>query len=807
MIDRKTLTPRKAVGSHSAIAFSAALSSLAVALSLALMAAPQPVRAQEAATQINIQQPSLNDALLQLGQQTPLQYIYTTELVRGISAPTVSGRMAPEEALRRLLAGTGIQYSRDGNTINLWKSVETTQLTPVTVVGGAGGLPPVYAGGQVATGGGVGLLGTKDVMETPFNTVSYTAAFIQDIQAQELGRVISLTDPSVYKNGATGMISDNFSIRGFSVAGGDVAFGGLYGLIPYWRVTPELAERIEVLKGPSALLNGMPPGGSVGGSINIVPKHAGENPLARITGTYMSDAQFGTHVDVGRRFGDDNQFGIRFNGVYRDGDSGVDRQSQSSRMAALGLDWRSDRVRLSADMYINEDHVDGLNRGVSLAPGMDVPAPPSPETLLAPDWTFSNSKDRAVILRGEVDITRDITAYAAWGKSKTDFDSLASSTYTIFNDAGDYRNNFAHQRSIFDRDSAEVGMRSRFRTGGIGHELAVTATYYKHTNKFGFLRNMMAEDWVTNIYNPVWGPSVDTSFSGESLPKTGAVRTHSYGVADTLSFAEDRVQLTLGVRRQNVVSDTFSATTGERTARYDAGATTPAVALLVKASDKLSIYGNYIEGLSQGSTAPANAENAGEIFPPYKTKQREVGLKMDLGRFAGVLSAFQIERPSAYTDPISNVYSFGGEQRNRGVELSFYGEATKGLRLMGGIAYTQAKLTKTAGGVNEGMLATAVPEWQAKLGAEWDVPTMQGLTLTGNMVAMSKQYINADNSLSVPGRTVFDVGARYMTSVADHPLTLRATVQNVTNKAYWAGSLGSGTGAPRTFLLSASLEY
>jgi iron complex outermembrane receptor protein len=52
-------------------------------------------------------------------------------------------------------------------------------------------------------------------------------------------------------------------------------------------------ERIEVLKGPSALLNGMPPGGSVGGSINLVPKRAGETPLARVTASYMSDAQWG----------------------------------------------------------------------------------------------------------------------------------------------------------------------------------------------------------------------------------------------------------------------------------------------------------------------------------------------------------------------------------------------------------------------------------------------------------------------------------------------------------------------------------
>ena len=498
---------------------------------------------------------------------------------------------------------------------------------------------------------------------------------------------------------------------------------------------------------------------------------------------------------------------MRFNGVWRDGDAAVDHQSRSAKLASLGLDWRTDRVRLSADMYSGRDHTRGLNRGISLAPGVALPRPPRPETLLAPDWTFGTTKDQAILLRGEVDVTENVTAYASYGHGKTDFDALASSTYTVFNAQGDYRNNFSHQRSFYDKDSAEVGARARFGTAGVGHELAVTATYYKHDNDFGFLRNMLPQDWVTNIHAPAWGPSVGTAYSQAPIPRTGALRTTSYGVADTLSFAQGRVQLTLGLRRQSVISDTFDANTGARTARYDASATTPAAALLVKATDRLSVYGNYIEGLSQGATAPATATNAGEVFAPYKTKQQEVGLKMDLGSFATTLSLFQIKRPSAYTDPATNVYSFGGEQRNRGLELGVFGEPLRGLRLLGGVAYTQARLTKTAGGLNQGRQATAFPRWQGKLGVEWDVPAAPGLTLTGNAVSMSRQYIDNANTQWVPGRTVFDLGARYAVQVAQRPVTLRATVQNVANKAYWAGSLASGTGAPRTFLLSASVDF
>ena len=69
--------------------------------------------------------------------------------------------------------------------------------------------------------------------------------------------------------------------------------------------------------------------------------------------------------------------------------------------------------------------------------------------------------------------------------------------------------------------------------------------------------------------------------------------------------------------------------------------------------------------------------------------------------------------------------------------------------------------------------------------------------------------MNADNSLSVPGRTIYDLGARYSTAVAGHPVVLRAAVNNVTNKAYWAMPQWTnlGLGAPRTFLLSATVDF
>jgi iron complex outermembrane receptor protein len=565
-------------------------------------------------------------------------------------------------------------------------------------------------------------------------------------------------------------------------------------------------ERIEVLKGPSALLNGMPPGGSVAGTINLVPKRAGAEPLTRLTTTYMSDAQFGGHLDVGRRFGEEQQFGVRFNSVYRDGDTATEHQQMKVQLNSLGLDWNGERTRLSVDLYQSEDRVNGQNRGVGLAADVPVPKPPKSDTLLNPDWGNVETKDKGVIVRGEYDLNDNITAYAAAGTSKTDYTYNGAISSQVINTAGDFTTTMGQLKIDLKKTSGETGLRGKMDTFGIGHQWSINATHYSDEEKDYGRRSVPGANWITNIYNPVWGPEAPESWP--ALLHTES-RLTSYGFADTLSFLDERLQITLGVRRQQVLTDTFSVTTGAHTSRYDEGATTPAAAVLLKVTDEVSLYANYIEGLSKGATAPLTAANAGEVFAPYKSKQKEVGVKLDLGDFAHTLSLYQIERPNSYTDPATNVFSFGGEQRNRGVEWSFFGTPVTDVRLMGGVARVDPKVTKTAGGVNEGKLATGQPKLQGKLGVEWDTPILDGLTLTANATSVSKQYINADNSKSIPGYTIYDVGARYAMRVASHPVTLRGTVNNVTNKDYWGMPLLTtlGLGAPRTVQLSASVDF
>src|SRR3954469_8644647 len=143
----------------------------------------------------------------------------------------------------------------------------------------AQGLPRAYAGGQVARGGRLGLLGNVDIMDTPFNTTNYTHALIQDQQARSVADVVQ-NDPSVRVARGFGNYQELYVIRGFAVNSDDLAYNGLYGLLPRQFVASEFLERVEVFRGASSFLNGAAPGGGgIGGAINLLPKRAANQPL------------------------------------------------------------------------------------------------------------------------------------------------------------------------------------------------------------------------------------------------------------------------------------------------------------------------------------------------------------------------------------------------------------------------------------------------------------------------------------------------------------------------------------------------
>lgn len=669
------------------------------------------------------------------------------------------------------------------------------------------GLPPEYPGGQVATGGQLGLLGNRDIMDTPFNTSNFTARMAEDQQAVTVADVVE-NDPSVRSSAATGGILDAFFIRGFPIGEGnlgEVAFNGVFGVAPNYRVFTEYAERIEVLKGPSALLYGISPNGGVGGMINIVPKRAADIDITRVTTGFISEGQVGTHLDFGRRSAD-GRFGVRVNGSYHDGDTPLDNQSREALVGSLALDYRGERLRASLDVIGQQEKFDAPVRPYLLAAGLAVPSAPDPSINVTQPWAWSEISDEALLLSVEYDLSNNLTFFAHAGGGRTNVDRLSDQVAFILNQAGDTTTTPFYYKFDIDRETADAGLRASFDTGAVEHALTLQASAYADTLSRG--STAAAQPLQSNIYEPVYYAPIALA-EPASVPKVSENDLSGIALADTLSIWGDRVQVTGGVRYQQIKSNNYDVNTGTVSSSYDDSAVTPMVGIVVKPRENVSLYANYIEGLSKGDIAPAIADNAGTALAPYVAEQKEVGVKLAFGRTGAIVSAFDITKP--FGQLVGNLFTEGGEQRNRGLEFNVFGELTPAIRLLGGVTLFDAELTKTNSAATIGNRPIGVPEAQANLSVEWDTPFVEGLTLVGDVIHTGSMFVDAANTQSIPGWTRIDIGARYSTEIADRPVTFRATVLNLLDDEYWSGVAASysglALGAPRTVLVSMTTDF
>lgn len=656
----------------------------------------------------------------------------------------------------------------------------------------------------VARRGRLGVLGDADVMDVPFNVTNYTAQAIQNQQAATVAEVVA-NDPSVRVSVSPGGLLDAMTIRGFPVSEGNLgefAFDGVFGVAPNFRVLSDYAERVELVKGPTALLHGMAPNSGVGGSINVVPKRAGDVDLTQVTADFSSRSQVGTRVDLSRRLGPRRELGVRVNGSLREGDTMLDKQSRNARVGAATLDYRGAGLKATLDVVGQHERLDAPSRPFFVASGIAVPSAPDSRRNVTQAWEWSKIDDQSLLLRGDYEIGPALKVFAHAGGARTRVDRLFG-TPTLLNAAGDVRT--TPQRFQFDihRSTAEAGLRARLRTGPLQHALTLQATRYRDRLERGSVNGTVLS---TNLYAPVEHP-VQAVAAPVTVPRVSETALTGLALADTLEMFDQRVLLTLGVRVQQVESDNFDASTGALTQHYDKRATTPLIGLVVKPRHDVSLYANYIEGLSKGDVAPSTASNAGEVLAPYRSRQGELGVKIDHGALTTTASIFQITKPSGQTT--GTVFAADAEQRNRGLELNIVGEAVPTLRLLGGVTWLDATITKSGNAAALGRTPVGVPRLQANLGAEWDVRALPGLTLTGGVFRTGRQQVDAANTQGIPAWTRVDLAARYATTIAGKATTLRAGVRNVFDRDHWSGVSSFGglaQGAPRTVQLSATVD-
>jgi iron complex outermembrane receptor protein len=384
---------------------------------------------------------------------------------------------------------------------------------------------------------------------------------------------------------------------------------------------------------------------------------------------------------------------------------------------------------------------------------------------------------------------------------------------------------------------AEAMVTGHVRTGAITQDLAAGVVLFLRSVQMpGY--NPYSPDGVVqdgavytylgseNIYQPsaIVAPgsadSLESPFESAGPRRLWEDSHQSSAVMQDRIHLPGRIQITAGGRYDSLRDHNYSLTATSPTTPptlTDKPVWLPQYAVTFNPVENLTLYGNYGVMLSLGPEAPWWVDNGSQFLGPFFTRQAEVGAKYEPGQRI-LLSAdyFHMRAPFFYPESDGaggfNFVSQGHEAHD-GVEVNAEGQATNWLRLTGSAAAIRAISNDTGTPSYDNQQVIDVPRLHTTLFADVTVPYVRGLHLMPGWSYTTRKEATRDDTVSVPGYNLFNLGVRYTPGGESGRMTFRVYANNIADKRYWSdtGSSYGDTflwlGAPTTVRLSMHYSF
>jgi len=710
--------PRGIVAVASALCAAAALAQSPVALDLAA----QP----------------LDKALSALARQSGARIAFSTDLTEGRAAPAVSGNLTVEQALERLLAGSGLVVRSTGDG--------AYTVAPAPVAGEGARLPSVKVTaaveaesawgpvkGYVARDSGTGTKTDTPLNEVPQSVSVVTADQIRDQGSQSMESVLRYS-PGV-RHEAYGLDNrmDSIAIRGTSASvlrdGLKQPRAGWWGAV---REEPYGFERVEVLRGPSSIVAGQ---NAPGGLLNLVSKRPRAEPVQEMGAQAGTDDHRQVHADLGGSFTPDHTLMFRVVGVALDTGTQVNHADEQRYFLAPSLTWKplagttwtvyaeakKDRSnttnsffpqlgtlydapngKIPRDTFISEPAWDGY-AGTRYRLGWEL------DQRLGADWTLRHHF-RHDETRGEL---RSMFAFRAAGFVNADGTPNPNGTH--------FRRAWYASDEAQKATAADLLFEREVRTGPVDHHVLVGADLL--VARSGRTYSVALADTL-DVYNPVYGtfPKPDRVYPAPSLD-----HTRNVGVVLQDQMKIDRRWVLLAALRHDDVATT--PPNGATAEHDDAWSKNFGVVWL--GDGGWSPYASYTE-----SFEPVSGQDFfGTTFKPRRGKQVEAGVKwqpadLPLRASAAVYKLRETNRLTVDPDHEGESTQLG-EATIRGVELELIADFAA-WELMAQYTYTQARVTRAQGDETryvgqqiEGVPRESAGVWGVYKFGGWGVPGLR----------------------------------------------------------------------------------
>ncbi len=591
---------------------------------------------------------------------------------------------------------------------------------------------------------------------------------------------------------------DQFTIRGNNTTA-DFFIDGIRDDVAYYRDFYNV-DRVEVLKGPNAMIFGR---GGGGGVINRVIKRSS-------LGTYRGFLASGDSHGGIRLSGDVDQplgsaVGLRVNGVYENGDSfrrHVDLERYAVNPTLGLLPGPNTRIDIGFE-HLNDRRT--TDRGVPSLNG---------KPLEGFDRTFfgdpDDSYNQAKVSIGNVAVQHNFGGGLTL-RNRTlygDYDKFYQNIYpagplntagpnagrvglSAYNDTTKRKNLFSQTDLIWEGAFGSID-----QTLLVGFELGRQKGYNQRRN--GVFATSEFGIGGSTIFVPIDLVTIDVpvAFTGGGANNDSKANIAAIYAQDQIRLT-DWMELVAGLRFDRFAIDIVNRSTGQTFERTDQ-TWSPRLGLIVKPMRNLSLYTSYSRSyLPQSGDQFNNLSLTSEALKPERFDNIEAGLKWEpIEGLLATAALYQLKRTNTQARDENDLTVLTGAQRSRGLELGLERSISDRWQISAGYALQKAKITETTTTAPEGREVPLVPRHSLSLWTRYDVT--QALGIGVGAVARSSSYASLSNQVKLPGYARVDAALFYKLT---RGVAAQLNVENLLGADYFPAAHNDNNiapGAPRS---------
>ncbi len=638
-----------------------------------------------------------------------------------------------------------------------------------------------------------------DIKDIPQALTVISEAQIEDQQLRSIADVMYFVPGASTGTGESNR--DQVTLRGNNTTA-DFFVDGIRDDVQYFRDFYNV-DRVEVLKGPNAMIFGR---GGGGGIINRVTKRSTLGEYRQLSVLGDSYGGFRLTGDLDQPLGEG--VGLRVNGMYENGDSfrhHVDLERYGIN-PTVGIQAGPDtRIDLSYE-YLHDRRT--TDRGVpSDARGgagtIDNPIEPlegfDKIFFGDPDKSYSKANVHigtiAIEHRFSEALTlRNRTLYGDYDKFYQNVfpngavNAAGNVVLAAYNDANERQNLFSQTDLIWDG-----------RLGGIDQTLLIGFEFGHQKSRSRRLNGFFQPSNSLSFPVSIADPTIAADIIFRPLNANGSATNYFKGEATVAAaYVQDQIRVTdwleivAGVRFDHFSLDVENLNTGLEFSRTD-DLWSPRLGLVLKPMGNLSLYASYSRSyLPQSGDQFGSLDPTSEALKPERFDNYELGAKWEpVEGLLATAAIYRLDRTNTRTSPVGGVVLLTGEQRSKGIELGLERSISDDWQISAGYAWQKAEITETTSAAPAGRNVPLVPRHSFSMWTRYDFSPQFGAGL--GVIARTKSYASISNAVKLPGYGRVDAALFYQLT---DDIEAQLNVENIFGADYFASAHNDNNIAP-----------